>query len=637
MVTDEELPAALAAMPPSVDPLVGSKIGEFVIQERVGAGGMGVVYRAEHPLIGKHAAIKVMRAELVSPEQEQRLLVEARAVNAIRHPGVLDIFNFGTLPDCRPYVVMELLQGQSLADRMREQDRMDVGTTAWVLDQVLAALGAAHRAGVVHRDLKPANVFLMEQPDAAPLIKLVDFGIAKVMQAQDALARADGSTLGTPDFMAPEQIRGGEVGPAVDLYALGVMAFQMLTGTRPFQGDNVQVMFAHVEQVPPRVSSRVEGIPPELDDLVLQLMEKEPARRPASAAAVRLKLRGLARPPAPSGGPEAEAAVRQEAEAPPGVASQAAPEVPASQAAPEVPKREEPTALVAPAPAVAVPGHPRAVSLAVAAVSGVALLGVGYWWGAQAGKAELALAPPRPPEPVMVDARPAPPVAAPPPLTATQPPVEEPPEELATPSGEEAPAEAETATQAKSTKLPPLPTGTAAEKKLEQRLAGLFKLQLARAKDVDAEGALRAKLIQQYRAAADAKTDAERARIHAALDDIEKELTQLIALHDAPPAPVAVVAAPAAPRPPQVPALVIPKLPTLPQGNASEQRLAQRMDKLVAELRKRTQNQDLAPELTKQLVDLYTEAAKAQTATERMELHQALDAWQGRLTVRFPP
>ncbi|MBZ4333132.1 protein kinase [Corallococcus sp. AS-1-12] len=593
MVTDEEVPAT-----PSVDPLVGAKIGEFVIRERVGAGGMGVVYRAEHPLIGKHAAIKVMRAELVSPEQEQRLLVEARAVNAIRHPGVLDIFNFGTLPDCRPYVVMELLQGQSLADRMREQGRMDVGTTAWVLEQVLAALAAAHRAGVVHRDLKPANVFLMEQPDGAPLIKLVDFGIAKVMQEHDALARADGSTVGTPDFMAPEQVRGGEVGPAADLYALGVMAFHMLTGTRPFQGDNVQVMFAHVEQIPPRVSSRVEGIPPELDELVARLMEKEPAKRPETATAVRMKLRALARPP-----------VSAEPDAPP----------PSS-----VESRAVPAATVP-------PGRRNGVSLAVTAVAGVALLGVGYWWGAQAREAELVqvIAPSRPSEQVMVDARPTPP-EEPPPVMAAQEPVEAPPEVFE----EEAQAETATATLAKSTKLPPLPAETPSEKKMEQRQAGLFKLLLARAKDVDGEGALRGRLLQQYRAAADAKTDAERTRIHVALDDIEKELTQRIALHDAPPAPVvAVVAPPVAPR---VPALVIPKLPTLPQSNASEQKLAQRMDKLVVELRTRTQNQDVAPELTKQLVDIFTEAAKAQTATERMTVHQALDAWQERLTARFP-
>jgi eukaryotic-like serine/threonine-protein kinase len=594
-LTDEELPAALAPTAPSVDPLIGARIGEFIIQERIGAGGMGVVYRAEHPLIGKRAAIKVMRAELVSPEQEQRLLVEARSVNAIRHPGVLDIFNFGTLPDGRPYVVMELLQGQSLADLMRE--RMEVATAVWVLDQVLAALGAAHRAGVIHRDLKPANVFLMELPDASPLIKLVDFGIAKVLQAQEGLTRADGSTLGTPDFMAPEQVRGGTVGPATDLYALGVMAFQMLTGARPFRGDNVQVMFAHVEQIPPRVSSRVEGIPPELDALVFQLMEKEPAKRPASAEVVRQQLQRMVSKPIPP------ARVRQETDAKAVVVEPVLHAVPAQPTAP-VPARKAPP-------------------FAAAAIVGVAMLGVGYWWGSRAEVAPVGALPP----PVVAEARPVAsvPVEAPPPVVEAQPvSVEE-------GSEQEAHTEAETATEteAKSSKLPPLPLETPSEKKMARRLAGLFKLLRARSQDVDVEGELRSRLIQQYRAAAEASTEPELARVHGALDGIEKTLTDRISLHDAPPKTVA-------PQMPQMPPLMLPKLPTLPRSNPSEEKLAQRLDKLVAELKKKTQGQDVAPDLTKQLVAIYTSAAKATTATERMDVNQALDTWQERLKARFP-
>ncbi|NOK12550.1 serine/threonine protein kinase, partial [Corallococcus exercitus] len=252
----------------------------------------------------------------------------------------------------------------------------------------------------------------------------------------------------------------------------------------------------------------------------------------------------------------------------------------------------------------------------------------GYGWGTHSGKPEQpqVMAPPRPSEPVKVETLP----VEPSPVLAAQVPVEAPSEVIE----EAAQAETATATLAKSTKLPPLPAETPSEKKMEQRQAGLFTLLLARAKDVDADGALRGRLLQQYRAAAEAKTDSERTRIHAALDDIEKELTQRIALHDAPPKIVTVAVAP--PKPPRVPALVIPRLPTLPQGNASEQRLAQRMDKLVAELRTRTQNQDVAPELTKQLVDIYKSAANATTATERMTVHQSLDAWQERLTSRFP-
>ncbi|WP_233583611.1 serine/threonine-protein kinase, partial [Corallococcus sp. CA053C] len=276
------------------------QLGDFVIEERIGSGGMGVVYRAVHPLIGKQAAIKVLRAELVSPQLYERLLVEARAVNAIRHPGIIDIFGFGTLPDGRPYVIMELLHGRPLSDFVHAQTRLDVPTTLWVLDHMLAALGAAHRAGVVHRDLKPANVFLVELPGAVTTLKLVDFGIAKLLESRDSPTTVDGTILGTPEFMAPEQIRGGTVGPATDLYAVGIMTFQMLTGVRPFQGEPMQVLFAHIEQPPPLPSSRAEGIPPELDTLVLQLLAKDPALRPASAEAVRQQLQRIPLHPLPA-------------------------------------------------------------------------------------------------------------------------------------------------------------------------------------------------------------------------------------------------------------------------------------------------------------------------------------------------
>ncbi|TSC32777.1 serine/threonine-protein kinase [Corallococcus sp. Z5C101001] len=394
-LTQRELPVAPAPRTPPVDPLVSAQLGEFVIQERIGAGGMGVVYRAVHPLIGKQAAIKVLRAELVSRELEQRLLMEARSANAIRHPGILDIFNFGTLPDGRPYVVMELLQGQSLADVLRARGRLDVGTALWILEQILSALGAAHRAGVVHRDLKPANVFVVERPDAAPVIKLVDFGIAKVMRSREGLTLADGSVLGTPDFMAPEQVRGGAVKPATDLYALGIMAFQMLTGTRPFQGENVQVMFAHVEQIPPPPSSRVDGIPPALDALVLQLLEKDPEQRPASAEQVRQRILALSR------------------KSPPGTALHAVPVKPA---------REEPTSPTTPRPpglAAMLADRRRRVPLAAAV--GVALLGAGLWLltRTEAPTRDLKQRLPMPPAPVTAPAPPAKSTASPGAVQAT--------------------------------------------------------------------------------------------------------------------------------------------------------------------------------------------------------------------------
>ncbi|MCY1043099.1 protein kinase [Corallococcus sp. bb12-1] len=618
--TEPELPTPLAE-----DPLVSTQMGEFVIEERIGAGGMGVVYRAVHPLIGKQAAVKVLRAELMSPEQEQRLLVEARTVNAIRHPGILDIFNFGRLADGRPYIVMELLRGQPLSEVMRAQGRLDVGTTVWMLDQMASALGAAHRAGVVHRDLKPANVFVVEVPDAAPTLKLVDFGIAKVLRSHEGLTLADGAVLGTPDFMAPEQIRGGAIGPATDLYALGVLAFQMLTGEKPFQGENVQVMFAHVEQPAPRPSSRVKGLPPQLDALVLQLMEKDPTRRPASAEAVREQLRGLAR----------TTPTRPEVEASP---SSPRPGLLAPLMATR-PEAEAPTSPSSPLPwrlAALLMERRRRAPLVAAGVAALVLLATGLWALTRAPEAPPALSHrlPMPPAPT-VSAAPAsapnrvkPPEAQVP--TPATPAVAPPTPNLPDVPPEEARDATDIApgTEAKATGLPSLPLGSPSEKRLARRLFGLFKQLRARAKDVDAEGELRGRLVQQYRAAVDAD-DPERARIHLALDAWEKVLAERIARHDAPPPVVQPVV-------PRHPPLVIPTLPALPRGSPAELKLAQRLDRLVAELRQRTQGQDVAPELTRQLVKLYGSAAGAQTATQRMEVNQALDAWQEQLKARLP-
>ncbi|MFY1827364.1 serine/threonine-protein kinase [Myxococcus fulvus] len=275
------------------DSLVSTQVNDFVIEERIGEGGMGVVYRAVHPLIGKQVAIKVLRAENVTQQQVERLLIEARSVNAIRHPGIIDIFGFGNLPDGRPYIIMELLRGQSLAALLQQNTRLDPNTTVWILDQMLSALGAAHEAGVVHRDLKPGNVFLAQGLDGTRTVKLVDFGIAKLMRNADGPTTVDGTILGTPEYMAPEQVRGNTVSFATDLYAVGVMAFHMLTGERPFKGEQLQVLFAHIEQPPPLPSSRTPGLPAEFDTLLLHLLAKDPALRPVSAEAVRQALKRI--------------------------------------------------------------------------------------------------------------------------------------------------------------------------------------------------------------------------------------------------------------------------------------------------------------------------------------------------------
>ncbi|HVG58183.1 MAG TPA: serine/threonine-protein kinase, partial [Hyalangium sp.] len=170
--------------PPTRDPLIGMKLGEYELRSRIGVGGMGFVYDGIQPLIGKRVAVKVLRPELAqAPEQVARLLAEARAVNAIRHRGIIDIFGFGQVPDGRQYIVMEFLDGQPLDAYLAEKIKLPPTEALSILDEVLAALGAAHGAGVVHRDLKPSNIFLVREPGGTRYVKLLDFGLAKQGQS----------------------------------------------------------------------------------------------------------------------------------------------------------------------------------------------------------------------------------------------------------------------------------------------------------------------------------------------------------------------------------------------------------------------------------------------------------------------
>ncbi|WP_225412637.1 protein kinase domain-containing protein [Stigmatella hybrida] len=277
------------------DPLLDTQVSEYVIQERIGAGGMGIVYRAIQPLIGKQVAIKVLKAEFAEArELVQRLLVEARVVNAIQHRGIIDIFGFGQLTDGRPYMVMELLQGVSLERFIRSKGRVGFEEALRILDEMLDALGAAHAQGVVHRDLKPGNVFLVDGAGGGRSIKLLDFGIAKVAASQmTGPLTVEGLILGTPEYMSPEQVRGGEVGPASDLYAVGVIAFQLLTGKVPFGGEQLKVLFAQVEEAPPALSMLAPGMPLELERLVSRLLAKAPSQRFQAAEAVRQEFKAV--------------------------------------------------------------------------------------------------------------------------------------------------------------------------------------------------------------------------------------------------------------------------------------------------------------------------------------------------------
>jgi eukaryotic-like serine/threonine-protein kinase len=270
----------------------GSMVGEYCVERLVGEGGMGQVYGAVHPVIGKRAAIKVLLPEICrNRSMVERFVMEARSVNQIGHPNIVDVFAFGALPDGRQYMVMEWLKGEALSDRL-SRGIMPLGETCDVLLSIAAALDAAHEKGIIHRDLKPHNVFLVDVKGQKQLVKLLDFGLVKLMGPEDdgrVERTRSGSVLGTPAYMSPEQALGKSVDPKSDNYSLGVMAFQMFTGRLPFTEDNAMaLMVAHMQQPPTVPSAVAPNIPPEIDQLVLGLLAKDPAQRPTMSQAMEM-------------------------------------------------------------------------------------------------------------------------------------------------------------------------------------------------------------------------------------------------------------------------------------------------------------------------------------------------------------
>jgi serine/threonine-protein kinase len=266
----------------------GCKVGEWRIDGKIGEGGMGSVHAATHPVIGKRAAIKVVRAELVrSTGMAERFVQEARAVNHIDHPSVVDIFDIGQLPDGRPYLVMELLRGRTLGDRM-EQGRMSPLEAIDVLLQVADALVAAHAHGVVHRDLKPDNIYLNEGAGSGSVaVKIVDWGIAKLRDDASPSSMSlttSGVILGTPQYVSPEQARGKNLDERSDIYSLGVIAYEMFLEGPPFVAESVADMVAmHLREPPPPPSDVWPDIPAKLECLLLAMLAKSASDRPTLA------------------------------------------------------------------------------------------------------------------------------------------------------------------------------------------------------------------------------------------------------------------------------------------------------------------------------------------------------------------
>ena len=268
----------------------GTMVGQYRITGTIGKGGMGAVYSAEHSLIGRVAAVKLLLPEL-SQNQDivTRFFNEARAATAIRHPGIVEIYDFGYHSNGAAYIVMELLQGEPLANRMA-RGRMAAQPALAIVRQIAGALAAAHAKGIVHRDLKPDNVFLVPDPEVpgGERIKLLDFGIAKLNDNNPGTQKTrTGAVMGTPTYMAPEQCRGVNVDHRADLYSLGCMLFELCTGRPPFVGEGVgDVLAAHIHVAPPAVASIAPDVPHELEVLVQRMLVKDPAQRVQSAEEV---------------------------------------------------------------------------------------------------------------------------------------------------------------------------------------------------------------------------------------------------------------------------------------------------------------------------------------------------------------
>jgi len=284
----EPVPVALAP---------GSRIGKYELRQRLGTGTFGLVFLARDLDLDRDVAFKVLNpTHVTNRDVVQRFLQEARASARIQHPGIVTVFDFGRLPSSigeTAYITMELLQGESLMHRLNRCGRLAPEVACELARQLASALDAAHRADVLHRDLKPENIYLVPDPavPSGERAKVLDFGLAKLGTSGHTMAN---TIFGTPRYMSPEQCRSsGEIDQRSDIYSLGCILFELLTGRTPFDGDLRQLIERHQRTMPPRAKSFAPEISQGLDDLIDSMLAKDPAARPQTMAALQRALQAL--------------------------------------------------------------------------------------------------------------------------------------------------------------------------------------------------------------------------------------------------------------------------------------------------------------------------------------------------------
>ncbi len=279
---------------------IGKEIaGQFRVLQRIGSGGMGAVYKAEQPEMNRFVAIKILHPKYVSrPDLVSRFRREARAMSHLSHPNTARVYMYGQLEDGACYIVMEYLEGKNLAQVTRAEGLLKPARAVNIMVQVCGALEEAHRQGMVHRDLKPENIFLTSQGGIADFPKVLDFGLAKVTQREmrpgSLILTQEGMVFGTPEFMSPEQARGQQLDARSDIYSLGCILYEMLTGKLPFDAAQpMDYLALQIRGTPIRLGQRVPNLqlPAGLEAVVMKTIEKDPDKRHRSAADFALALK----------------------------------------------------------------------------------------------------------------------------------------------------------------------------------------------------------------------------------------------------------------------------------------------------------------------------------------------------------